>query len=192
MQEEAIYIKFMDQTIAQLSESLHNWSKYSVEPRILETFVLSCKSYLHQCLSMLMPIFIHMSKVDVDYEIRERYLYNLFSLFSFLTVIYRNGVSELFTVNTRNYTVDFLEHIILPNLVWRAGQKASCIRGLSARLLDTFIRFQLFDLNKLSETFDQKILPLILSNMDDDLLTTRQTILSIFTRLLNITFLWNG
>jgi dynein assembly factor 5 len=113
-------------------------------------------------------------------------------LFTVLIAIYDSDLSPGVKTDTLGHSLDLLNTIILPSLVWRSGKKQSDIRGLASKLLCTLLMSNLLTIDSLITLVDLKLLPLLISNVDDDMVTTRHQILTIFILLFPMVQLWNG
>jgi hypothetical protein len=105
--------------------------------------------------------------------------------------IYQAGATAELSEATRTKSDPFLG-IIVKNCVWRAGAKNTSIRQMATSFLDTLLSLDMLDMQYLSAVFESSVFPVLLSNLDDDLLATRSNILSVFARLLDTPTLWTG
>lgn len=81
-----------------------------------------------------------------------------------------------------------IKEFVLVGCIWRAGRKAIALREISIHLL--LVLLSLFESSEITplitSMFNNDILSTILSNLDDDLQTTRQNSLAILTYLFKI------
>jgi hypothetical protein len=99
---------------------------------------------------------------------------------------------------SREYSSLFLYDIILRNCVWRAGKKNAVIRGQAMVLAQAMLSSNvspspgMFSLESVASHFEDKIIPVVISNLDEDDVSTRKVVLSNVKQLLSLISLWNG
>jgi hypothetical protein len=77
-----------------------------------------------------------------------------------------------------------LTEIILPNMIWKAGQKAIACREKAVALLEILIAN--LTSNSILEDLNTQVLAAVLGASDDDEIQTRMACLRIFQQLFNI------
>lgn len=82
--------------------------------------------------------------------------------------------------------------IFLRNNIWRAGAKNAQIRGLAAELFRIQLTFPTFiNIDAIRPVLVSDIVPVVISNLDDDLVASRKTLLGVVDQLLQLP-LWDG
>ena len=159
------------------------WNKHDAEPRAFQDCVLGAKNSLAQHLPVLLPIWSQMAALEKDYEVRQRLHDTLLELFN------KDAPSTL----GEEHSLVLLQQVVFKNLVWRAGPKNTLVRGQATQLLAKLLALpNHLDLEALRKLFEDHLLPLVISNLDDDLVSTRQYNLEIIDHLLLLVSLWTG
>ena len=99
-----------------------------------------------------------------------------------------------------NYTNLLLNDMILNNLVWKPGRKSMHIRGLVVHLLLKLVNapssqeqcLGLLKLDILQSLLEKKILPNLLSALEEDVIGTRSATLSVLDTLFASSLLLEG
>jgi hypothetical protein len=100
-----------------------------------------------------------------------------------------------------NYSQLLLEEIILNNLVWRPGRKAISLRGLTADLLLKALQLPPSEGNKvlgvlktdvLQGLLEKTVIPNLNLTLEEDVIPTRMTTISIYEILLSSSLQFEG
>ncbi|KAJ3256957.1 HEAT repeat-containing protein 2 [Boothiomyces macroporosus] len=142
------------------------WNQYSMEPNIFETVLFKSVPNYADHLDVIVPIFVSCCELDKDIELRDKCISILHHLFK-LPFAY----SQM-----EPYLAELLEKVILKNCVWKGGKKHEALRTLSTKVWKLVTEMS-FDhevwLQTTTKLFEAHILPILLSNLDDDIIETR-------------------
>lgn len=159
-----------------------NWNQYSPEPRVLSTILLSTPNFLRK-IDNLIDIFAIYCEVEKDIELRERML-------SLLLILFK-GLVGLDVSCMVPFISTFLKSIVLKSCIWRAGKRATELRAISIEIFLTFtlifsnyIEFS----NVIQPLFESDVIPLIVTNLDDDNVKTRENCLDLLQIFLSFKF----
>ncbi|KAJ3315566.1 HEAT repeat-containing protein 2 [Boothiomyces sp. JEL0838] len=148
------------------------WNQYSMEPNIFETVLFKSVPNYADHLDVIVPIFVSSCELDKDIELRDKCISILHHLFK-LPFAY----SQM-----EPYLAELLEKVILKNCVWKGGKKHEALRTLSTKVWKLVTEMS-FDhevwLQTTTKLFEAHILPILLSNLDDDIIETRMNVVAI-------------
>ncbi|KAI8904408.1 armadillo-type protein [Gorgonomyces haynaldii] len=179
---EGLFSLYFEKTLETLAKTQQQWIKHSPEPRLLQVCCHNLgdiSPFLHK----LLPFVALLATMDRDPEVRQ-------SVFETLIPLYQSASASLVS-QTIQETDLIVKEIICRNLVWKAGQKNTFIRGQATQLLLLLIQHQMIQYDRLLPEFESHVVPLLISNMDDDLVLTRKQMLQVFDGLLSKNDLWN-
>ena len=118
----------------------------------------------------------------------------IFRVFALLNKLMENSTATLNSKRELNlWTEQILNNIIINNLVWKAGKKAMLIRSFVTELFLRFLSCKsdvpnvigCLDTQCLMSHLDKRILPNIISNLDEDIQKARHEDLVILDILLS-------
>jgi hypothetical protein len=177
-----LYETFFDDVLLILLQDYNNWNQYSPEPRVLSTILFSTPNFLKK-MGKLIGIFAVYCEVEKDIELRERMISLLLILFKGLV---GSDVSPMVP-----FIAPFLKTIIMKSCIWRAGKRATELRAISIELFLTFTlifsNHPEFS-NATHVLFESDVIPVIVTNLDDDNIQTRENCLDLLQIFLPFKF----
>ena len=116
-------------------------------------------------------------------------------LISVFQVLLELSLSPQTTLNWQSafahHTAFVMKHMIIPNLVWRAGKRAVVVRQLAMTWLLALMNSQMLSQEAVSPLLSQDLLPHIVSNLDEDDVASRRATLQVLNQLLALPS-WQG
>jgi dynein assembly factor 5 len=98
---------------------------------------------------------------------------------------------EAVAVVTRKFSKELID-ICVRNGIWKAGQKNTVIRGQAMKLLSIFQKKALVEPKCIIETFKDEMFPVLISNLDDDLVETRRSSVAVLSSSLLLEEIWDA
>ena len=183
-----LYQHFFDATIDILSSNQPAWTKHSLERRLLDTVLLNSGIAVGSRLEKVLPIFSGCSNPNRDYEVRE-------GAILLMTRLVRDANCPL---NSQNQLSSFsdviMKDIVLANSIWRAGKKATILRMEAMDLFLALVQHGninsetccgLLSIGVINSLLQKDVLPVLMSNIDDDEANTRRITLNILAIILS-------
>ncbi|KAH9252705.1 hypothetical protein BASA81_009399 [Batrachochytrium salamandrivorans] len=193
-----VYGLFFEKSIDSITATHSSWTKHSPERRVLETVLLRVGTAVGSHLDKVLPIIYWCSSKERDYEIRE-------SLLLMMIRLVRDIHTPLDSQGQLSKHSDALiKNIVLPNSIWHAGRKCAVLRMHTMHLLLAFLTCSCLDksvenpcvgvltIQSLDSALEKDLLPIIISNMEDDEVETRSTSLNVLSHLLDSSVNWDG
>ncbi|KAH6565449.1 hypothetical protein BASA60_009949 [Batrachochytrium salamandrivorans] len=193
-----VYGLFFEKSIDSITATHSSWTKHSPERRVLETVLLRVGTAVGSHLDKVLPIIYWCSSKERDYEIRE-------SLLLMMIRLVRDIHTPLDSQGQLSKHSDALiKNIVLPNSIWHAGRKCAVLRMHTMHLLLAFLTCSCLDKSvenpcvgvlttqSLDSALEKDLLPIIISNMEDDEVETRSTSLNVLSHLLDSSVNWDG
>jgi dynein assembly factor 5 len=184
--KEQLFSTFLKQTVEILSQNYSFWNQYSPEPRLLQTMLHNSGDAFLGNFDQILPILAENVQHEKDFDLRELIL-NLV-LKSIL------NLKPESTGLLIPFLFPFVQTVVLKACIWRAGKKAIILRSIAVRLFHAVLVQLKSDNNMLQvidKLFETDILPICLSNLDDDEMITRKYCLYILDVLLQVP-IWKG
>uniref|UniRef100_UPI0037E7320A dynein axonemal assembly factor 5-like n=1 Tax=Semicossyphus pulcher TaxID=241346 RepID=UPI0037E7320A len=161
-----LYRQHMGQLLDWLSASVNAWSSYSPQRLQLHVIVTQSGPVIGEFVSQLMPLLHSCLQPDKDTEMR-------MSIFTMLAKLLLDASN---TLDSQGYFHDeserFLCDILLPNLVWQAGRTAAAVRTSALSCLLALLHGGGITPGQLL-CLEEKLVPLVLSALDEDSKTGR-------------------
>ncbi|KAL2914850.1 hypothetical protein HK105_205592 [Polyrhizophydium stewartii] len=192
-----LHTLFLDQALALLAQSHASWTKHSAEPRVLQVLLVNSGPAVGGRLDAVVPMLASCAGKERDYEVRERALL-------LLTQMVRDPAAPLNSHKLLSaHSEALIGDIVLPNCIWRAGRKAAILRGKSMALFLALLDAVTAEsadagligsltVAAIDARLETDIVPVIISNMDDDEIDTRHACLDVISRLLASPLSWNA
>jgi hypothetical protein len=193
---QQVFAFYFDRIIQVIFNSMTSWTRYSPEKRLFDTLLLQSGPFVGSRLDILFQIFKCVANVNTEFEIS----------FGLLNVLNKLMQDPSATLNSHNqlsmYSERILNDVLLNNLVWRAGRKAIVLRQAVADLFLKFVnpshqplqseKVGLLEKPAIQALLEAKIIPNLVSILEEDLLDTRRTTLMILNSLFDNDILLEG
>ncbi|OAJ35883.1 hypothetical protein, variant [Batrachochytrium dendrobatidis JEL423] len=166
---ESLYGLFFENAIDTLTATHTSWTKHSAELRVLETVVLRVGVAIEPHLSKILPLVCYCASKERDYEVRKSVLLLMIKLVQVLKASPSSG---------RALSNDSETLLREPRLNSVQADEQECVGFLNVSLLNT--------------TLERDLLPILISNIEDDEIATRITSLKVLSTLLDSDIDWNG
>jgi dynein assembly factor 5, axonemal len=173
-----LYAIFFDDALNLIKDNFCNWTKYSIQPQTLVTLLNNSGLLFMSKMAELLDVFAANVQHEKDFELQESMLILLVNLFKKLDASFAQT----------DFIEPFIQKIVLKSCIWRAGRNVAKLRTLGIHLFYQITN--LYNGNQefniiLVKMFNSDIIPVILSNLDDDELSTRKDCLKIVGFLLD-------
>ncbi|KAL8584267.1 hypothetical protein ACOMHN_034952 [Nucella lapillus] len=175
---EAVSELFQQHTrplLVSLGDSYVMWTSHSPEQHIFDTLLIEAGSVVGDLLEEISAIFKCCLHPDKDPEMRLKF----FGLLSRLVL------SASTTLDSRSrfgeVAQGYVQHVILPNCVWRAGRTAGAIRTTAVSCLWAMLQSGVLTKDKL-EPVAEELITQITTTMDDDNRSARLISCRVMTR----------
>ncbi|XP_057716949.1 dynein axonemal assembly factor 5-like [Corythoichthys intestinalis] len=156
-----LYRQHMAQLLDWLSASVNTWSSYSPHRLQLHIIVVQSGPVIGEFVSQLMPILHACLQPERDQEMR-------MNIFTMLAKLLLDGGNTLDSQGGfRDESESFLENVLLPNLVWRAGRCAAAMRTSALSCLLALLHGGGIATQQLLRV-EEKLTPQVLSSLDED------------------------
>ncbi|XJO70408.1 hypothetical protein BDV3_000086 [Batrachochytrium dendrobatidis] len=196
---ESLYGLFFENAIDTLTATHTSWTKHSAELRVLETVVLRVGVAIEPHLSKILPLVCYCASKERDYEVRKSVLLLMIKLVQVLKASPSSGRA------LSNDSETLLRGIIIPNSIWHTGRNSALLRMHAMSLLLILLEPRLnsvqadeqecvgfLNVSLLNTTLERDLLPILISNIEDDEIATRITSLKVLSTLLDSDIDWNG
>jgi dynein assembly factor 5, axonemal len=181
---EHLYRSFLSDAVATVAQTYEHWTQYSLESRALETLLKNSADGYITIFDKLIPLFNTNVTTEKDFELRERMLLLALELFVRSKPVHTSTLEP-------HALLLFFKDVALKNCIWKAGRKALHLRSIAVQLVNSMIyhlKEHTHGISILEPLFDSDILPVVLTNLDDDQLSTRRDCLFILDSLLPLKF----
>ncbi|KAJ3268168.1 HEAT repeat-containing protein 2 [Terramyces sp. JEL0728] len=148
------------------------WTQYSVEPNMLEIMLFKSVPNFAAHFDIILPILVSTCDLEKEIELRDKIMPIIHHLFQ-----QPFPCSQL-----EPFLGELLEKVVLKNCVWKGGRKHESLRSLSTKVWKLITEMSIDHEVWLQTTialFEPAILPILLTNLDDDIIETRSNVLSI-------------
>jgi dynein assembly factor 5 len=181
-QVATLYLEFLPEALERLQQTSLQWTQYSIEPRVLETMLLNNVQGFYTHFESFIPIFAVNASSEKDFELRDSILRLALALFQ------RSEASQVLALSPPAFS-EFFKSVGLSCCIWKGGRKAMQLRSLAVqtvhRMLDLYqAHAGLPEL--LGSIMDTDLLPVVLTNLDDDEMVTRTHCLFTLNILLDL------
>ncbi|CAK8696019.1 unnamed protein product [Clavelina lepadiformis] len=177
IEPQDLFVRHTKQVLDSMRASYESWTMYSVEQFIFDALLSRAGPVVGDVLNEVMPMLKANLHPDKDPELKLKF-------FSLLSKLLMNA-SDTFN-SKEQFSADHAEKMvcdmIAPNLVWKAGRKASAIRSIAIATLWALLRSELVSTEKACQVFPV-LLPQLIVTLDDDVKSTRLTTTKVLTRL---------
>ncbi len=179
--------QYFDTIMLEFKNSVSSWTAYSPELRLFSTVVTQAGSFVGSRLDLFISLCEELVNPDRDFQVKS-------SVFALLNKLMENPA---LTLNSKMELVIWSEkvlcNILINNLVWKAGRKYMMMRSFATQLFLKFLSCETFgakaigclDKNALQNQLDKRILPNLVSNLDEDIQKARNEDLMILSILLS-------
>ena len=183
---EELFAFYFDQLLLVITSTMKEWTRYSSERKLLNVILLDTGSFVGTKLDSILQVFKYVASPTIEFEISQ----DVFILLN------RLMASPSTTLNSAgkigSYSETILNDILLNNLVWKPGRKAISLRNLVANLFLKFVSTEshldnvgLLDKIMVQTMFEKKILPNVVSVLEEDHFETRKITLQIINAFFN-------
>ncbi|XP_075880316.1 dynein axonemal assembly factor 5 [Nelusetta ayraudi] len=160
-----LYRRHMQPLLSWMSSSVSNWSSYSPQRLQLHVIVTQSGPVIGEFVSQLMPLLHCCLQPDRDPEMR-------MSTFTMLAKLLLDAPNSLDSQGRFGDEAEkFLCDILLPNLVWHAGRTAAAVRTAALSCLLALLHGGALTAGQLLSL--EKLIPLVLSALEEDAQTSR-------------------
>jgi hypothetical protein len=131
-----------------------------------------------------LPLFSTNVGAEKDFDLRDRMLSLALRLFN------RSTTEQFLALTPQQFSL-VLKEVALKNCIWKAGRKAIQLRCIAVQLVYTMMNHYKHHTDMVSVLkpfFESDLLPVVLTNMDDDEIVTRRHCLLILDNLLELQF----
>jgi dynein assembly factor 5 len=185
--QQLLTAQYFDTIFLEFKNSVCNWTKYSPELRLLSTVAIQAGPFVGERLELFIGLCEELAKHDRDFEVKS-------SLFAILNKLMENPALTLNSkMELTTWSEQILCKILINNLVWKAGRKAMMMRSFATELFLKFLSSETSEANSigcldngvLQNQLDKRILPNLISNLDEDIQKARNEDLLILSILLS-------
>ncbi|XP_077590424.1 dynein axonemal assembly factor 5 [Stigmatopora nigra] len=156
-----LYRQHMVQLLDWLSASTHTWSSFSPHRLQLNIVVVQSGPVIGEFVNHLMPLLQTCLQPERDQEMR-------MNIFTMLAKLLLDGENTLDSKGGfRAESEKFLDQVLLPNLVWRAGRCAAALRTAVLSCLLALLHGGAITTQQLLRV-EENLTPQLLSSLDED------------------------
>eukprot|EP00049_Salpingoeca_infusionum_P015144 m.290894 g.290894 ORF g.290894 m.290894 type:complete len:854 (+) comp15821_c0_seq2:292-2853(+) len=165
MSAQQVYEEHTATLLEKLAPTSVEWTRSCFKRRVFTTLVGRAGRVLGTLLGQFMPIFVANCQPEKDIEVRN-------SFFSLLGKLLMTAPETLDSANLFHEYAPQVLKIIMPNMVWVAGERAQVLRQASTSCLLALLYSKLITLEHLREPMTE-LEPLLISLMEDESVQTR-------------------
>eukprot|EP00055_Hartaetosiga_balthica_P012329 m.59518 g.59518 ORF g.59518 m.59518 type:complete len:861 (+) comp7911_c0_seq5:179-2761(+) len=178
--KQVLFDRHTKKLLESLSPTADSWTKHRLEQRVFVTLLAHAGPVVGELLEIVIPIIQTNTHPDKDIEVRA----------SFFALLGKLLTTAPETLNARDnafhkFAAIVINEVIAPSLVWIAGEKASALRTAASSCLWTMFSSNLVAMEHLEQSMD-KLLPLLVSLADDDVMQTRFLVMKTLQLLVPI------
>ncbi|TPX57998.1 hypothetical protein SpCBS45565_g08096 [Spizellomyces sp. 'palustris'] len=180
-----LYALHLDAVLAYLAAEQSQWTRYSPEPRLLDTILTQAGPLAGQRLEVTVPLLSGMAGIERDIEVRE-------SMFKItLSLLHSPSTSLNSTGQFSEYSRAVLSDIIIANGVWKPGRKAALLRGKAIETLLALLNgnngeecLGFLRSDALMCVWEPDLMNVLVGTLEDDDADTRNHTLMVLSHLL--------